>query len=324
MAESNARVGAQLAGQREPARADVRLTEDRSFRWIAVASVIATYALIVLGGIVRVTGSGLGCPDWPLCYGQIIPPLHGPTLLEYAHRLVTTGVTPLILLMAVLAWRRYREVQSVFVPALVAVVLLDIQIVLGGITVLLELPEAIVSLHLINAMLLLGVLLYIATQTFESAAEVGVRIRNRGGYRSLVVLGTLATFGLIAIGAEVRGTGAGPACPGFPTCSGAWLPPNWLGQLHMLHRLAAVIVGLLVVGIVAQTWRTYSQAGALKLVAGVAALAFLAQFAVGIAQVTIGLSVALRALHLALATVLWSSLATLATLTFYPTAKEIT
>lgn len=324
MAESNLSVGAQLASQREPARADVRLTEDRSFRWIAVASAVATYALIVLGGIVRVTESGLGCPDWPLCYGQLIPPLHGPTLLEYAHRLVTTGVTPLILLTAVLAWRRYREVQSVFVPALVAVVLLDIQIVLGGITVLLELPEAIVSLHLINAMLLLGVVLYIATQTIESAAEIGARFRNRGGYRGLVALGTLATFGLIAIGAEVRGTGAGPACPGFPSCGGAWLPPNWLGQLHMIHRLAAVIVGLLVIGVVVQTWRMYSQAGALKLVAGVTALAFLAQFAVGIAQVTIGLAPALRALHLALATVLWGGLVTLATLTFYPTAKEIT
>ncbi|MBS1252159.1 MAG: Heme A synthase [Anaerolineales bacterium] len=323
MAESNVRVGAQLVGQRERARADVRLSEDRSFRWIAAASVIATYALIVLGGIVRVTESGLGCPDWPLCHGQLIPPLHGPTLLEYAHRLVTTGVTPLILLTAVLAWRRYRRVPSIFVPALVAVVLLDIQIVLGGITVLLELPQAIVSLHLINAILLLGVVLYIATQTFEAAAEVGARLRNQSGYRGLVALGTLATFGLIVIGAEVRGSGAGPACLGFPACGDVWLPRNWLGQLHMIHRLAAVIVGLLVMGIVAQTWRTYSQADALKVAAGVAACAFLSQFAVGIAQVTMGLSAALRALHLALATVLWGGLATLATLTFYPRTKEI-
>ncbi len=296
------------------AQVGLRSGRDRIFRWIALATVIATYALIVFGGIVRVTGSGLGCPDWPLCHGRLIPPLDGPTLIEYTHRLITTAVTPLVLLTAALAWRWYRQMRSIVVPALAAVALLVVQIVLGGITVLTELQDSIVSLHLGNAMLLFAALVFVAARTFQSNPANAMQAERRNGYRNLALVGAGATFALIVIGAMVRGSGAGPACIGFPACNGQLIPQNWLGQLHMLHRLAAVIVGLLVGGIMVQTWRIRRSAGPLMVVASVAGLVFVAQFAVGIAQVTIGLRPALRALHLALATGLWGTLVVLAAL----------
>jgi heme A synthase len=316
MAE-NVQIG-NFVAREQPTGIQTRPYQDRSFHWFAVASVVATYALIVFGGIVRVTESGLGCPDWPLCYGQIIPPLNGPTLIEYTHRLVTSAVTPLVLITAFMAWRRYRHNHWIFRPALAAVVLLAVQIVLGGITVLTELHANIVSVHLANAMLILALLVTIATQTFKSYAEGVTRLARHPGIRRLAAATAAATFGLVVIGAHVRGSGAGPACTGFPACGDQWLPHNWLAQLHMLHRAAAVIVGLLVIAATVRAWRLSNGGGLFATVAVAATVIFIAQFAVGIAQVTYGLVPALRALHLALATGLWVSVVVLTILVYRP------
>src|SRR5690606_40199778 len=101
----------------------------------------------------------MGCGDhWPLCNGQLIPPMDVPTFIEWSHRLVTALVTPFIIATAVGAWRRYRHVRWIVAPALWAVALLVVQVLLGAITVRLELPPEIVALHLANALALLGLL----------------------------------------------------------------------------------------------------------------------------------------------------------------------
>ena len=140
----------------------------RSFRWLALITTTVTFLLIVIGGIVRVSGSGLGCGEhWPLCNGLWFPPLDLPTFIELSHRLVTTLVTPLILATAYLAWRRYRTVRWIVAPALLAVALLVIQILLGAVTVLLALPPAVVALHLANALALLALLLVVTVMAFQ-------------------------------------------------------------------------------------------------------------------------------------------------------------
>src|SRR5512144_2350671 len=114
------------------------------FRWLALGASLSTFLLIVIGGIVRVTGSGLGCGEhWPLCNGQLFPPLDLPTFIELSHRVVTALVTPLVLGTAFVAWRRYRRVRWVVAPAVSAVALLIVQILLGAVTVRLSLPPAI-------------------------------------------------------------------------------------------------------------------------------------------------------------------------------------
>src|SRR5437879_69467 len=128
----------------------------RGFRILAVATAAVTYALVVLGGVVRVSGSGLGCPDWPLCHGHLLPPLQLHVLIEYGHRTAATLASLLILATALIAWRLVGNRPDLRVGATISVLLLVVQIGLGGITVLFELPAGIVLAHLATAVALLG------------------------------------------------------------------------------------------------------------------------------------------------------------------------
>ncbi len=98
-----------------------RLRAFLDIRYLAAFTAIATYALIVLGATVRATDSGLACPDWPRCHGELIPPLETQILIEYSHRLAAASVGLLILGTAVAAWLRYRENRFVVAGATVAV-----------------------------------------------------------------------------------------------------------------------------------------------------------------------------------------------------------
>src|SRR5919202_519313 len=109
----------------------------RYYSALAVVTAIGTYLLIVMGGVVRVSGSGLGCPDWPTCHGQLVPPLEATAIIEYTHRLLGALVSPLILATTLGAWLFRRRERGLLVAATLAPVLLAIQIVLGAIFVLL-------------------------------------------------------------------------------------------------------------------------------------------------------------------------------------------
>ena len=138
----------------------------KSQRWLrglAWAAVISAFALIILGGIVRVTGSGLGCGgDWPLCDGRLFPAMTAADIIEYSHRLVASAIVgPLIIATAALAILRFRREKWLSLTAAIAVILLLAQGGLGGVTVLTELPGPIVAAHLALAQALLGCLLLI-------------------------------------------------------------------------------------------------------------------------------------------------------------------
>src|SRR5438132_13735235 len=86
----------------------------KAFGRLASADVVATFVLIILGGLVRVTGAGLACPDWPLCHGRLIPPLDPLVLTEWSHRFVASIVGILTLAVAVAAWRVRKAGQPGF------------------------------------------------------------------------------------------------------------------------------------------------------------------------------------------------------------------
>ncbi len=283
------------------------------FRYLTLATLLGTFALIVLGGIVRITDSGLGCPDWPLCHGQIIPPFEAKTLIEYSHRLVAATLGLLVLATLVVAWRHYRSRAWIFWPALVGLVLVIGQSILGGAAVLTELETYVVMIHMAMAQALLACFIIIALGAWLGFSPSTNRIDGRVLVTAAAAIGVLL---LILSGSYVALTGAAGACNQWPLCQGGklWVVSE-LPLIHVAHRIASVIaLGLL--GAVA--WIAYRTPTPKlsKSVVHLALTVFAAQVLVGALTVWWGLPTALRALHVALATLTWATLVTATLLPF--------
>ena len=249
------------------------------FKTLAWAAAVCTYLLIVLGAIVRITGSGLGCGDhWPLCNGHLFPPTGDiGTVIEWSHRLVAALVSVLVLALAVADWRR----------SMVAVGLLVLQVGLGAITVKLELPPWSVVLHLGTAMLLLATLLMTA---------VGSSPGSRPGSAILLPL----AFVTVLFGALTANLGAAAACGGFPLCNGqVWITAGPLALIQWIHRLLAYsLAGY------ATVWATQTPGRGPKMVLVLIAL----QIGIGAAIVLLGLPRGLQAGHVAVGAAVWSGI----------------
>jgi protoheme IX farnesyltransferase len=281
----------------------------KAFRVLSVATAVVTYALVVLGGVVRVSGSGLGCPDWPLCHGRLLPPLNLHAIIEYSHRTTASLTSTLVVLTAAVAFIAWRQRRDLVIPATVALALLIVQVVLGAITVRLELPPMIVLAHLATAMALLGAVCVTAVAALVPAPAGAVdRVAMR---RMLLAAG--GTYVLIISGSLVVGSGASGACNAWPLCGGGFsFAFDGLPAIQLLHRGIAGLIGLLIVlSLVSLLARHRSHPAVRATVAlTLAALAF--QVAVGAAVVTLHLPAALRGLHLALASAVWVGMVILA------------
>ena len=281
----------------------------RRLAWLAVG---ALALVMTLGNIVSSTGSGLGCPDWPLCHGRVIPPGGAEIWIEFRHRLAVPLFSVLLVATAFLTWRR-ATAPALRRLAVALVGLLIAQIVLGGVTVLLGLSPLVSTVHLLTALTVLaGLITICAVPDAGRGAAVAWRGAAEGEPSGSMVeprLARLATAGLavlivqLALGGYVRHSGAGLACPDFPLCSGDVFPGHWLGWVHWLHRW----LGVLLLGFFLQlAWA--SRRGALAGVGVVVAGAALAQVSLGILAVLLRLPVAVRASHAVVAYALWALL----------------
>jgi protoheme IX farnesyltransferase len=293
------------------------------FQKLAAATVVTTLLLVTVGVIVRATDSGLGCPDWPFCYGQLLPPLDDPKAwIEWIHRGIAVVIGFEILGLAALAVIDHRDRRSLVIASFGAVGLVGFQAWLGRETVRLGNSGESVTAHLAAAMLLLGLLVFILVR-----AGYPARLPGRGGSQRFTLLATFAavsTFALLLFGSNVTAGGVTSALifGDWPLMGGTLIPPlTELTSAHVLHRWVAVVVGVIVIVTALIAWRTQRAQPALVRLAVAAATLYVVQVLVGGLQVLTRLAPWTQTLHVAFGATIWALLAGLA-ITSYYTARS--
>ena len=307
------------------------------FQRIARLAFVTCLIVVVMGAWVRLTDAGLGCPDWPGCYGQLLVPSDpaaaadyperplevGKAWREMIHRYAASGLGLLIVIMAALAWRNRVDPRQPFALPLALVALVVFQGMLGMWTVTLLLKPTIVMLHLLGGMTTLALLFWLARPVPTGPQHPEIRLFAGIGLAVLALQ--------IALGGWVSTNYAALACPDFPTCQTQWWPTMdfqngfkpWHGlgidyeggildnasrvAIHVTHRIGAVVTAL-VLGLLA--WRAWREPG-LERAARYVAAALVAQLAIGVAIVLNQLPLSLAVAHNAVAALLLISVVNL-------------
>ena len=321
----------------------------RTYNRLALAAAALTFVVIVLGAWVRLTDAGLGCPDWPGCYGKLTwpqteeavaaanerwaerPVETGKAIREMVHRYVATLLGFLVLLLAFFAWqRRNQPGQPVALPmVLLAVVIF--QGLLGMWTVTLLLKPAIVLAHLAGGMLTFSLLIWLWLITRPERASPNLAQRRM---KWPILVAMLVLVGQILLGGWVSTNYAALSCPDFPTCMGQWWPDSnfsegftlWRGvgvdyeggildqdarvAIHLTHRIGALVILGVFGWLVWLLWQTPGMVRPATVLAALLAV----QIGLGIANVVLGLPLAVAVAHNGVAALLLGMMVYLLTL----------
>ncbi|WP_355662182.1 COX15/CtaA family protein [Halomonas salifodinae] len=300
-------------------------------KWLSLLGTLATLGVILIGAWTRLVDAGLGCPDWPGCYGRLVVPdvataaAHTPEApleafkawVEMVHRYVASALGLLVLTLVGLGWRYRRRLDYPWRLSLALLGLILLQGAFGAFTVTLKLWPQVVTLHLLGGIGVLSLFLWLYLRLRELVAT-GRRL-PRQRLSPLWGLAAVLLVGQLALGGWVSSNYAGIACQGFPTCNGQWWPatdwsegfhltqtvgPNYLhGQLHadartaihLGHRLGALALGL---GLLLLAWREWQRPGLRPYLAGLLG-AYAGQFVLGVANVLWWLPLGLALAHTA-------------------------
>ena len=322
-----------------PGREAAPRVAGRGFRTLAYAAAALTFALIIVGGVVRISDSGLGCgpggsgtKGWPLCGGRVVPLVDTHMIVEYSHRVLAATVTVLIAALVYVAWSRYRSDRRLLRTSLAALGLILFQAALGGLTVEKGLKEELVAAHLGVAMLQIGLLLFLARLSGSSAraaqdgpgAGAGATraIRTLAICASVAVLATIVAGGYMSAnelhGTPEEATAVDPhtACgTDFPSCGGEFMPfgRSRAIDIHLTHRAFMYLASALVLALFLTVLRQRRRLGAeaarrLTRAAGATLAILLVQVSLGALNVWLGEHAWLVVVHLAVGALLWVSL----------------
>ena len=237
--------------------------KDRFLIVVLAVMVVGAIIQITLGGVVRVTESGLGCPDWPLCHGSIIPRWEYHTMIEWSHRTAGSAVGLFFIAAVVRVWMSHRQNTFLVVVTTGALVLIGIVGGIGGAVVLSEVEPALRTLHLALAELVVLLALLalasavtgwtpghipsfsgVSSGAAGAAVEFGQDLRNLITIRRITTLAAVLVLVTLLSGSYAVWRGAGAVCPSWPLCGGSIIPESELVWIHAAHRLIAAVATL--------------------------------------------------------------------------------
>ncbi|MGI8658940.1 MAG: heme o synthase [Candidatus Limnocylindria bacterium] len=275
------------------------------FAKLAVAAAAATFVLIAVGGLVRATDSGLGCPDWPLCFGDWLPPADLHAWIEHSHRLTAAVfVGPLVGAVGLITvFSKRRRDLPLLGAAVVAGVLVIVQSALGAAVVLQGLAAELVTAHLAMALTVFAATIFIADRATHGPMPAA---HARPGLTRLIGVTALAIFAQMLLGSWVTGHAAGLAYGDFPLMNGSVLPvvSDSRQAVHVAHRIVSVVVAALVLW---TAWRVHRETRATRArwIALWLAVGVALQIGLGGLNVVSRLSAFFVVPHLALGAALW-------------------
>ena len=277
----------------------------QGFRRSLAALLGATIGLVVIGVIVRATDSGMGCPDWPLCYGEIIPPIDDyKAWLEWIHRAAAAVIGLITLIVVALALRSLKGRRSLQGASLALLVLVAFQAWLGRQTVLEFNSGQSVTAHLATAMAFVGLQVWVLARSGYPERLSGIFEARGAVIAPIIAAGSI--YALLMFGSNVTGTDTGLLYPDWPLMGGAAFPPvTELSTPHIVHRYATGIVGLI---LVSALWIVRREPGSPRQTARLLTAAiglFLVQCLIGALQIFTKLAPWTQTLHVALATLIW-------------------
>ena len=297
----------------------------RGLRAWSLTSVIFLLGLIILGGVVRITDSGLGCPDWPFCYGKALPPAEFKAIVEYSHRFVAAITGLIVVGTGVTIWRTHRGDRRLTIPFIIGFILLIIQVILGWVTVRTELNEWLVMAHLTVAESLLAMMLIVAVvgwMVYRGKHEEAPTRMSKTA-RNTFIAALVLMLGVMLSGAYTQATGATGACgDSWPLCAGSIFPDTFLTGVHMGHRLLTIIAVPVLVAAAHQAYNLRGRAPALSQIATLFIALFVVQIVVGGINVMIGFHRATNVMHVAVATFVWAALVLLVAVAYLSKSGE--
>lgn len=319
------------------------------FRKIALFATLLALTVVVMGAYTRLSNAGLGCPDWPGCYGHIIGVPESSSEIDQAnqafpdrevesskawkemiHRYLAEGLGLLIVILAIVAIKNRRNTkQALWLPiALVGLVIF--QGLLGMWTVTLLLKPVIVMLHLLGGLSILALLWWLVLSSSQQQTPV-----RKNSLTPVLVLGLSLLIGQILLGGWTSANYAALACPDFPTCQGEWWPETdfkegfvfWrgLGQnyefgvldnpartaIHLSHRMFAIVVGVFWILLLLRILKRNTSSSNMRQLATITLLLLFAQIALGVSNVVMKLPISVAVMHNGGAALLLLSVVTL-------------
>jgi cytochrome c oxidase assembly protein subunit 15 len=296
----------------------------RGFYALLSAASAMTYLLIVMGGIVCVTGSGQGCPDWPRCYGQIIPPANVGAIIETTHRFFAVLTSPLILAAAIVGVRRYRAITWLSRPPAIAMGLVLAVVVFGAFAVLTGLPPAIAAVDVGSALMVLALVLAAWAVAGARRHDPGLpdRLSFRDPFARLALGALVATFLVLVSGVLVADVGSIARCLGWPLYGLVAEAAEVSGALAPARRVLGGVAAVLIAALVIHAWRTRRGHAAILGAATGAGLLVLAEATVGLVMHALGFNMLLGGMYVAAAVGIWGLLVVTTILAALPSGQK--